>query len=113
VAWRESVASEVLEIVESIARDKETISYSELAGRISTEPPPEPNSEALAEILDEISKASDAAGRGMLSAVVVHKDDGLPGTGFFGLARRLGREVPDKAVFHVTELSRVYEAFDG
>jgi hypothetical protein len=46
--------------------------------------------------LGQISVEEDAAGRGMLSALVVHKDDGKPGKGFFDLAKTLGRDVTDE-----------------
>ena len=36
----------------------------------------------------------NAAGRGMLTAIVVRLGEGWPGDGFFNLARRLGPNVP-------------------
>ena len=46
----------------------------------------------LMQLLNEVSEAEDSAGRGMLSAVVVGARSGMPGRGYFSLARRLGRE---------------------
>src|SRR5690349_12324001 len=46
----------------------------------------------LFHLLGEISSEEDAAGRGMLTVVVVHKTgDMQPGPGFFELAAHLGR----------------------
>ena len=93
------------------AADRTTITYSELVGHIGAWML-EPDSPVLAKILDEISTQEDGAGRGMLSAVVVHKtDDYLPGPGFFALASQLGRDVSDKVAFHAQELERVFQAF--
>ncbi|NQT06919.1 MAG: hypothetical protein HQ575_05195 [Candidatus Omnitrophica bacterium] len=64
----------------------------------------------MAEMLGEISLAEDKAGRGMLSALVVHKTgDREPGQGFFDYAEVLGRDVSDKTKCWVREVSRVYD----
>jgi hypothetical protein len=98
-------------VLERTAGAKGTIAYSELVPHILVVPL-EPNSDTLAQLLDEISRTSDAEGKGMLSAVVVHKtDDYLPGKGFFKLAARLGRDPSDKAIFYSEELLRVHAAY--
>jgi hypothetical protein len=63
----------------------------------------------LFHLLGEVSSEEDAAGRGMLSVIVVHKDgDMQPGPGFFDLARDLGRDTSDILVCWITELRRVH-----
>jgi hypothetical protein len=47
-------------------------------------------------LLGQISAEEDAAGRGMLSVLVVRQEDGMPGAGFFDLAQRMGRDIRDK-----------------
>jgi hypothetical protein len=85
-----------------------TISYSELVDRLETVRL-EPDSFALANMLGEISQDEDAAGRGMLSVIVVHKTgDAQPGSGFFQLAKKLGKDTGDKTVFWIQELRRVH-----
>ncbi|SRR5258708_6206138 len=65
--------------------------------------------EGLFRLLDEISEEEDAAGRGMLSVVVVHKvGDMQPGKGFFELAKRLGRNTSDILKCWVEELHKVH-----
>jgi hypothetical protein len=77
--------------------DKGTITYNELARQIISLRL-EADSLALRELLGEISLAEEMAGRGMLSVVVVHQGgDGLPGHGFFTLAKGLGRDTTDQA----------------
>lgn len=69
----------------------------------------EPESYALASILGEISTEENELGHGMLFAVVVHVDDGIPGAGFFILAKSLGRNIIDKDKFWLKELSDVHK----
>ncbi|MDE0394271.1 MAG: hypothetical protein OYK82_05780 [Gammaproteobacteria bacterium] len=97
------------------ARREDQISYSDLAQHIcrTTGLCFEPYDPRYHEMLGEISKAEDAAGRGMLSVVVVHKDDdGLPGPGFFKLASRLGRTWRSKVDFWIEESKRVYAVWE-
>jgi hypothetical protein len=84
------------------------IAYSGLVSQIETIRM-EPDSFALAHMLGEISETEDAAGRGMLSVIVVHKvGDMQPGPGFFQLAKKLGRQISDKTTCWVEELHRVH-----
>lgn len=74
-----------------MAREGGTISYEDLVADAGI--PPDLH---LAPLLREISTEEDAAGRGMLTAVVVRRSTGLPGGGFFDLAARLGRDTTDR-----------------
>ena len=70
----------------------------------------------MAKMLGETSTDEDAAGRGLLTAVVVRKEDGRPGRGFFDkLARDRGRVFPDtesgRDCFWIEELERVYSSW--
>jgi hypothetical protein len=90
---------------------KGTMTYSELSKRI-TSLRLGPDSLALRELLGEISAAEDSAGRGLLSAVVVHQGgDGRPGQGFFVLAKGLGRDTNDQKKCWPTELRRVRDVW--
>src|SRR5271157_623716 len=63
-------------------------------------------------MLGEISTEEDAAGRGMMTVIVVNgQGEKLPGAGFFKLARRLGRHVSDERAFWMEELGRVYRCW--
>ena len=62
-------------------------------------------------MLGEISEEEDAAARGMLSVLVVHKGgDLMPGPGFFDLAASLGRNTTDRLKFWAEEFADVLSA---
>jgi hypothetical protein len=66
----------------------------------------------IAEILDEISTHEHTEGRPLLSAIVVHAEDSMPGGGFFKMARRLGVfKTGSQSDFHTEELVRVYNTW--
>ena len=74
----------------------------------------EPHSYALAAMLGEISADEDAAGRGMLTVIVVHRDGDMePGPGFFELARELGRDTSDILRCWIEELKKVHKVWSG
>src|SRR4051812_40646931 len=85
------------------------IAYSELTPLISAVRF-DPYDTRLSHLLGEVSVEEDAAGRGMLSAVVVHKNEDMqPGEGFFVLAKHLGRNTKDVLRFWITELNKVHD----
>src|SRR4051794_24677909 len=104
--WKSAVDETRILLVE-IAEMETTATYSEVVGAIQAIKL-EPDSYALFQLLDEVSKAEDESGRGLLSAVVVRADSNLPGTGFFELAKKSGRTFSDNVEFWVSELKRVY-----
>ena len=89
------------------AKSQEMITYSDLATRITTVSF-DPHGRPLSDLIGEISKEEDEAGRGMLSAIVIHKDgDNMPGNGFFEYAKTLGRDTSDKIEFWSNEVKTV------
>jgi hypothetical protein len=91
----ERVKAEMRDILMDRARVRGMIPYSELVAQVKTMAL-QPESYALAAMLGEISRDEDAAGRGMLSVIVVHKSgDMQPGPDFFQLAKHLGRDTSD------------------
>ncbi len=93
-AWQEAKEEATRAIIQE-ARGGSTIFYSELTKRIGAIGF-DPHDYAFHHLLGEISVEEDAAGRGMLSTLIVHKEDGMPGQGFFDLAHDLGRDVTDR-----------------
>ena len=72
----------------------------------------EPHDLRLFDLLGEISTEENAAGRGMLSALVVHKDGNYqPGPGFFELAQKLGHDTSDILVFWINQIKKVFAAW--
>ena len=108
VADWEAAKEEMRQILLDRARMRSMIAYSALVDQV-TAIHFAPDSFALAHMLGEISADEDAAGRGMLTVIVVHKDGDMePGPGFFELARNLGRDTSDKTRCWVNELHRVH-----
>jgi hypothetical protein len=94
------------------AKVRGMIAYSELVNQIRAIAF-EPNSFALAAMLGEVSSEEDAAGRGMLTVIVVHKvGDMRPGPGFFELAKQLGRDTSDLLRCWVDELHLVHRVWE-
>lgn len=90
------------------AKVRGMITYSDLVKQI-TRIKLEPHDPRLFHMLGEISSEEDAAGRGMLTVVVVHKyGDMQPGPGFFELAQQLGRNTKDIDKCWVGELHKVH-----
>ena len=111
----EQASVEIRRVLQSVARKEGTIFYSQLVPQVESVHL-EPNSDLLAELLDEISRESNATKGVMLSAVVIRKgEEPLPGPGFFKLAGELGRSVGpdlhDRLSLHAHELKAVHEAY--
>jgi hypothetical protein len=99
--WENAKSQAVRAIVRQ-GRKGSTISYSDLAKQITTIYF-DAHEHIYHLMLGQISSEEDAAGRGMLTALVVLKDSGMPGDGFWDLAKRLGRNVSDKIACWVQE----------
>jgi hypothetical protein len=109
----DAAKAEVREALVERAKVRGMIPYSELVEKITTIEL-EPNSFALAAMLGEVSTEEDAADRGMLTVIVVHKvGDMQPGPGFFDLAKELGRDTSDILKCWVEELKRVHKVWSG
>jgi hypothetical protein len=104
-----SAKRQMLEKLAQVASARDLITYSDLVACIDAMTL-DPRSSVLNSMLSEISEEEHAAGRGMLSAVVVTQEGGMPGTGFFELAHRLGRRGSDREELWVAELHRVHRA---
>ncbi|WP_240097340.1 hypothetical protein [Thermomonas flagellata] len=109
---------EAKDILGARAKLRGLIPYSDLAARIESVQLAA-HDQRLFHLLCEISEEENAAGRGMLSVIVVHKaGDMQPGPGFFELAKRLGRDTSDILKCWVDELKKVHaywsaKAFPG
>ena len=77
------------EELESIAANRDTITYVALGQRIEPDLNILQFSNAVTPIMNTINAEEHAVGGPLLSAVVVRKDTCLPGKGFFMAARNL------------------------
>ena len=92
-----------------LAEDRECRTYGELAPSLGLDMNEEPHRREIRELLDAINRAEHAAGRPLLTALVVQSGTGMPGPGFFALATRLDYEVGrDRRAFWERERERVY-----
>ena len=111
-AW-EAAKQEAEAILNAVAADPNGIpvAYSELASKI-TAIRFAPDQSEFRHFLGQLSTDSDAAGRGMITALVVYKDRSKrsPGPGFFKLAKRLGRDISDPDACWIAEVKRVRAA---
>lgn len=104
----ETAKIEARDLMIARAKLRGMIPYSELVQGI-TAAHFEAYDQRLFHLIGEISADEDAAGRGMLSVVVVHKrGDMQPGPGFFDFAKQLGRDTSNTLTCWIDELHRVH-----
>jgi hypothetical protein len=104
-AW-EAAKEEARGLMRDRAVRRRPLIYSELVEGM-TAIRLEPRDPRLAHFLGQISREEHNAGRGLLTALVVHKHDGLPGDGFFELAAELGRSTTDRVKCWLAEIDRL------
>jgi hypothetical protein len=93
----------------AVARSQRTVLYSEVAPIVGIDTGNEHFGALVGRFLDDINRVESAEGRPLLSAVVIGKESGMPGTGFFNCARELRRySGRDDLAFWIDELQRVY-----
>ena len=108
----DSAKAEGKSILAKAAKSRQMIPYSDFVNQIHAIRLKH-NDERLAYFLGEISKEESAAGRGMLTALVVHKHgDYQPGPGFFDLAKKLGRDTSDIVKCWIEEVKLVFAAWN-
>jgi Protein of unknown function DUF262 len=100
---REALAAAIRAAIAEVAGrpGENLITYSELARQVGMDLGDDAQRHALSVFLGEISRNEAAAGRPMLSSLVVQYEGGTPGSGFFALGRELGqvREGEDVDLF--------------
>lgn len=108
--WNKAKA-ECTVILAEIARARGRIAYSELAPKIQSLQF-EHDDPRFWNLLGEVAVEEANQGRGMLSAIVVHKSgDMRPGPGFYSLAKWMGKKVSEVDRFWLDEFNRVHEVW--
>ena len=101
--------NEMRAVLKQVAARRGMIAYSELSKKLTTIAIA-PFGLPMSEMLGEIAEEEDAAGRGLLTVLVVHKSGDMePGIGFYELAEKLGRDTSDRMKLWVTELHKVHD----
>jgi hypothetical protein len=95
-------------LMETACAEK-TVTYADLASLIGLEVEKAEDRADLVHILEDIAYLENAAGRPLLTAVVVRPEIPYPGPGFFLQARELGfNYFDDERSYYWYELKRVY-----
>lgn len=93
-----------------VARRGDITRYSEVAPLVGLDMANPDHRDQMSVMLDEISRHEHSRGCPLLSAVVIHVEDNIPGNGFFTLAAQLGLfRGRDRFMFFVGELRRVHD----
>jgi hypothetical protein len=104
----EALKQEMREILIGLAKLGQTICYSDLAALLRTAHVHH-RSPVFHRILDEMCREDAAAGHVTLATLVVRKDSGIPGMGYFTIAASEGADVADIEAYWQTEFERVCE----
>ena len=80
-----NIATDILQEVAQGKRQEKLITYRKLMNEMGG-----PGRGYIAEVLEEVSSSENANGRPLLTALVVHSSDNLPGYGFWQI-----RVIPD------------------
>ena len=114
MAEHAGIPSRLFEQLQKIARERDTAYYSEIAPLIGIDTGDPYFGARVGRVLDEVNHSEQAAGRPLLSAVVIAKETGMPGEGFFTCARNLRRYAGrDDLAYWVEELRRVHTYWSG
>jgi hypothetical protein len=92
------------------ARARATLTYAELAQAVSATGF-RPRSWALMALLDEVCREEDPVHGVWIASLVVRKDTGVPGEGYFAYAAREGLDTSDRAGFWREHVQRVWNAY--
>jgi len=101
---------EIYQRIKAIAIDGSVSTYSEISPLANLDMSRQTDRTKIGEMLGEISTYEHQHGRPMLSVVVIHRDNNMPGEGFFKLARYLGvYRGNDDFLFFINELRKVHD----
>src|SRR5690242_6835629 len=101
----------IYEKLKLVAISQEMTTYSEIAPLACLDMENPSDREQIRQVLGKISTYEHQHGRPLLTAIVVHKQDNIPGPGFFELARHLGlhSDRDDNLAFFCREVARVHD----
>jgi hypothetical protein len=104
---------DLYEKLKEVARARSVITYSDIAPLVGVDIRTSLGRREIGRLIAKVCAHEVAHGRPMLGSVVVRKDTGMPGDGYFKGACRLGQFDPDgkkdKRAFWAEELERVHD----
>jgi hypothetical protein len=107
--WDRAV-SEIRALCQSTAQARQQITYGELVRTVRSVNIAA-DSFALPPLLEEVIRTEHPETDVLVTAVVVHGDDRLPGKGFYSMAKSLGYKFTDELTFYSRQLRRVYDHY--
>jgi len=105
--WQ-AIKAEIHAILVGLARMERTMSYSELAAQVRTASMHH-RAPGFHSILRDICRDEIAAGRPVIGVLVVNKQTGICGQGYFKFAAQMGADVSDPEAYWQAEFERVCE----
>ena len=104
--WERATAA-VRKVLEEAAEGHHTVTYPVIVEEVPTDLR-EFVAPHLQELLDEMATETNAAGRGLLSAIAVESKSYMPPPAYFRLAARLGRDPDDPRREWKQEMGEVF-----
>lgn len=108
-AW-EAARDEMRSELRARARARETVTYAELCEAIRVARF-RPYSWSFMALLDEVCDADDRRTATVLASLVVRRDTGMPGEGYFRWAARNGFDTGDRERFWREQVEAVWNAY--
>lgn len=102
----EAIKDEILNILIQFARSRKTITYANLCARIQTAYMHH-RAPGFHYLLREVCRDEISAGRPVIGVLVVNKQTGLCGAGYFKFAAQMGADVSDPETYWHDEFARV------
>jgi len=103
--WRSAISEAIAILQECAAAQSGWVTYGDLASRLKSIRI-DPFGGPMNHLLTKVSEEENAAGRPLLSAIVVREEDKTPGNGFFTLAKWLGFKFSDPDDFWIKEFTK-------
>lgn len=92
------------------ARNRTYTTYTDVAPLVSLDMEIAGDRDRMSLLLEEIARFEEDNKRPMLTAVVIHRHDNIPGEGFFKIAKDFGRfDGRDKLRFWIDALNEVHK----
>ncbi len=108
--WEVMRSAMHVELIEA-AKQAQILTYGDLALLLPVYV--HPGSYAFTRLLIQVCATAEAAGDGLLCALVVSKSTGIPGAGFFRGAAERGIDVSDYESFWHDEVERVFDRWSS
>jgi hypothetical protein len=95
-----------------IAQRRGYTTYADVAPLVGLDMEIDADRNQMSILLEEIARFEEGQHRPLLTAVVIHRQDNIPGEGFFKIAKEFGRfDGGDKLRFWIDALNEVHDCW--